>query len=37
MAEYRVLLTDYAWPNLDLERSVLSDVGAETRAFPGDR
>jgi D-3-phosphoglycerate dehydrogenase / 2-oxoglutarate reductase len=26
---YHVLVTDYAWPNLDIERKVLSQVGAE--------
>jgi D-3-phosphoglycerate dehydrogenase len=26
---YHVLVTDYAWPNLDIERSVLSKIGAE--------
>ncbi len=26
---YRVLVTDYAWPNLDVERKVLAQVGAE--------
>jgi D-3-phosphoglycerate dehydrogenase len=26
---YKVLITDYAWPNLDIERRVLSKVGAE--------
>lgn len=26
---YRVLVTDYAWPNLDIERKVLAQVGAE--------
>jgi D-3-phosphoglycerate dehydrogenase / 2-oxoglutarate reductase len=26
---HRVLLTDYAWPDLDIERSILKDAGAE--------
>ena len=26
---YKVLVTDYAWPNLDIERSVLAKIGAE--------
>ncbi|MCR9118946.1 MAG: C-terminal binding protein, partial [bacterium] len=29
MSKYRVLLTDYAWPELDLERSMLAEVDAE--------
>src|SRR5688572_28937450 len=29
MPKYRVLLTDYAWPNLDLEREGLAKVDAE--------
>src|SRR5262245_49402736 len=29
MAEYRVLLTDYAWPDLEIEKAVLADVDAE--------
>jgi D-3-phosphoglycerate dehydrogenase len=26
---FRVLITDYAWPNLDIERTILAEVGAE--------
>lgn len=26
---YRVLITDYAWPNLDIERGILAQVGAD--------
>lgn len=26
---YKVLVTDYAWPSLDIERRVLADIGAE--------
>jgi D-3-phosphoglycerate dehydrogenase / 2-oxoglutarate reductase len=26
---YKVLITDYAWPNLDVERGILSKIGAE--------
>ena len=26
---YRALITDYAWPSLDVEREVLGAVGAE--------
>lgn len=29
MPEYKVLITDYAWPDLEIERAVLADVGAE--------
>lgn len=29
MPKYRVLITDYAWPNLDLERQGLAEVDAE--------
>lgn len=29
MPQYRVLLTDYAWPDLNIERGVLAAVGAE--------
>ena len=31
---FRVLITDYAWPNLDLERAILSEVGAEIVVAP---
>lgn len=26
---FRVLITDYAWPNLEIERAILDEVGAE--------
>ena len=26
---YRVLLTDYAWPDLEIERAILKKAGAE--------
>src|SRR5262245_4408218 len=29
MSRYRVLVTDYAWPSLDIEREILAAVGAE--------
>ncbi len=29
MSDFKVLVTDYAWPSLDLERGVLSGVNAE--------
>jgi D-3-phosphoglycerate dehydrogenase / 2-oxoglutarate reductase len=29
MAKYKVLLTDYAWPQLDIERQALSEIDAE--------
>jgi len=29
MAEFTVLVTDYAWPSLDIEREILAAVGAE--------
>ena len=29
MAKYRVLVTDFAWPDLSLERAILAEVGAE--------
>lgn len=31
---YRVLVTDYAWPNLDIERGILAEVGAELVVAP---
>ncbi len=34
-AKYRVLITDYVWPNLDPERSVLEPLGAELVPSPG--
>jgi D-3-phosphoglycerate dehydrogenase len=29
VADYKVLVTDYAWPSLDIERRVLAEVGAD--------
>ena len=29
MRRYTVLVTDYAWPSLDIEREILATVGAE--------
>ena len=29
MPKFRVLLTDYAWPDLDLERKGLAEIDAE--------
>jgi D-3-phosphoglycerate dehydrogenase len=29
MPDYKVLITDYAWPTLDIERQVLAGVGAD--------
>ncbi|MEK6238250.1 MAG: C-terminal binding protein [Planctomycetales bacterium] len=29
MANHRVVMTDYAWPNVDLERALLAEIGAE--------
>jgi D-3-phosphoglycerate dehydrogenase len=29
MSKYKVLLTDYAWPDLDIERPILAEEGAE--------
>ncbi|MBI3838783.1 MAG: hypothetical protein HY288_12730, partial [Planctomycetia bacterium] len=29
MPKFKVLLTDYAWPNLDIERDTLSEIDAE--------
>jgi D-3-phosphoglycerate dehydrogenase len=31
---HRVLLTDYAWPDLDIERSILGEIGAELIVAP---
>jgi D-3-phosphoglycerate dehydrogenase len=31
---FRVLITDYAWPNLDIERAILDEVGAEIVVAP---
>ncbi len=29
MSKYKVLLTDYAWPDLDIERRILAEIDAE--------
>ncbi len=29
MSQFRVLITDYAWPDLEIEQKVLAEVGAE--------
>jgi D-3-phosphoglycerate dehydrogenase len=34
MPKYRVLMTDYAWPDLEIERSVLSEFDAELIVAP---
>jgi D-3-phosphoglycerate dehydrogenase / 2-oxoglutarate reductase len=34
MTKYRVLLTDYAWPDLEIERAVLAEYGAELVVAP---
>jgi D-3-phosphoglycerate dehydrogenase len=34
MTAAKVLLTDYAWPDLDLERALLADAGAELVVAP---
>lgn len=34
MPRFRVLLTDYAWPNLDIERSILAKYEAELIVSP---
>ena len=34
MSTYRVLLTDYAWPNLDIERAILAEYEAELVVAP---
>ena len=31
---FRVLITDYAWPNLEIERAILAEVGAEIVVAP---
>ena len=31
---FRVLVTDYAWPNLEIERAILAEVGAELVIAP---
>jgi len=34
MPKFRVLLTDYAWPDLDIERSILAEYDAELVVAP---
>jgi D-3-phosphoglycerate dehydrogenase len=34
MSKYRVLLTDYAWPDLDIERNILAEYDAELVVSP---
>jgi D-3-phosphoglycerate dehydrogenase len=34
MSKYRVLLTDYAWPDLDIERNTLAEYDAELVVSP---
>ncbi|HEY3395943.1 MAG TPA: C-terminal binding protein [Lacipirellulaceae bacterium] len=34
MSKYRVLLTDYAWPDLDIERKILAEYDAELVVAP---
>lgn len=34
MPRFRVLLTDYAWPDLEIEHSVLAEIGAELVVAP---
>ncbi len=34
MAKYQVLLTDYAWPDLEVERAILADCDAEIVVAP---
>jgi len=34
MSKYRVLLTDYAWPDLEIERSILAEYDAELVVAP---
>jgi D-3-phosphoglycerate dehydrogenase len=31
---FRVLITDYAWPNVEIERAILNEVGAEIVVAP---
>ena len=33
----RILVTDYAWPDLDVERGILAEVGAERVAATAKR
>ena len=34
MRPYRVLLTDYAWPDLEIERTILAEYDAELVVAP---
>ena len=34
MTRYRVLLTDYAWPDVELEREVLAEIDADLIVAP---
>ena len=34
MSKFKVLLTDYAWPNLDIERRTLAEIDAELVVAP---
>src|SRR5689334_12848990 len=34
MSHYRVLLTDYAWPELEIEQAILPEAGAELIVAP---
>ncbi|MEX2092652.1 MAG: C-terminal binding protein, partial [Pirellulales bacterium] len=34
MSKYQVLLTDYAWPDLEVERAILADYDAELVVAP---
>ena len=34
MSKFKVLLTDYAWPNLDIERQTLATIDAELIVAP---
>src|SRR5262245_36188161 len=34
MAKFKVLLTDYPWPDLELERTILAEYDAELVAAP---
>lgn len=34
MPHYRVLITDYAWPDLSMERDILAEIGAELLVAP---
>jgi D-3-phosphoglycerate dehydrogenase len=37
MSQYRVLLTDYAWPDLEIERSILAEYEADLIVPPNSR